>query len=162
MHTQTHTMTLTRVLPASAEQVWAAWNTSEGIRQWWGPAGFTCPLANVDFREGGTTLVCMRAPAEFGGMDMYNTWTYTHIEPHARLEFVNRFSDAEGNSLDPAQMGLPPGIPKEVPHTILFKALGPNQTELSVTEFGYATPEAAELSKSGMVECLDKMEALFT
>ena len=158
---ETHSVQLTRVFNAPVEQVWAAWNTSEGIKQWWGPTGFTCPLANVDFREGGVTLVCMRAPAEFGGMDYYNTWTYTRIVPNERLEYVMRFSDAAGAPVDPAQMGLPPGIPSAVPHTVTFTALGPAQTEVTITEFGYPTPEARDLSASGMVQCLDKMELIF-
>ncbi len=70
---------LTRVFEAPLEEVWRAWVESGMVRQWWGPAGFTCTLAEMDFREGGTSLVGMRAPAEFGGQDLYNTWTYRKI-----------------------------------------------------------------------------------
>lgn len=56
---------------------------------------FTSPLAKMDFREGGVSLVCMRAPKEFGGFDMYNTWTYTKIVPHERIEFTLNFSDKD-------------------------------------------------------------------
>ena len=117
-------MTLTRTFDAPVEQVWKQWSESENVMRWWGPKGFTSSLAKIDFREGGVSLVCMRAPKEFGGFDMYNTWSYKKIVPHERIEFVLNFSDKDGNKLDPAKMGLPPGIPQDVPHVITFKSLG--------------------------------------
>ena len=66
-------LVVTRVFGAPVEQAWKAWVDPEYVMQWWGPEGFTCPVAKMDFREGGTSLVCMRAPKEFGGQDMYNT-----------------------------------------------------------------------------------------
>jgi hypothetical protein len=115
----------------------------------------------MDFREGGTSLVCMRAPAEFGGMDMYNTWTYTKIIPHQSIEFIHHFSDKDGNQIEPTTMGLPPDIPSAVRHLITFKPVGNNKTELSITEYGYSNPDTVAMSKSGMAECIDKMEAIF-
>src|SRR6185503_6079349 len=108
-----------------------AWSDPEYVMQWWGPKGFTSPSAKMDFREGGTSLVCMRAPAEYGGQDMYNTWTYSKIEPLERIEFINKFADAHGAQLDPAQMPTPPGVPSEVPHVITFKRLADTKTEMT-------------------------------
>jgi uncharacterized protein YndB with AHSA1/START domain len=160
----THNVVVTRVFNASPERVWRAWRDSADVKQWWGPAGWTCPLADMDFREGGTSLVCMRAPAEYGGMDMYNTWTYTKIEEPTRLEFINRFTDKDRNAFDPAAMGLS-GVPSEVPHVITFKKVddgsGSDKTEMTVTEYGYASVKARDLSQAGLVECLDKLQGLF-
>jgi len=153
----TKNLTVTRTFDAPVAEVWKHWSNSEKVMKWWGPKGFTSPLAKMDFREGGVSLVCMRAPKEFGGFDMYNTWTYTKIVPNERIEFTLNFSDKDGNKLDPAQMSLPPGIPKEVPHVITFKALGDKKTEMTVNEFGYTTDQAVQTSKSGLEECLDKM-----
>jgi uncharacterized protein YndB with AHSA1/START domain len=61
--TTTYDLVVTRVFDAPLEQ---AWSESEFVKQWWGPICFTCPLANMDFREGGTLLICMCAPKEFG------------------------------------------------------------------------------------------------
>ena len=154
-------MVLTRVFDAPVDQVWKAWSESEQVMRWWGPTGFTCPLAKMNFQEGRISLVCMRAPKEFGGMDMFNTWTYTKIVPMQRIEFILHFSDKDGNKLDPDKIGIPPGVPKEVPHVILFKSLGTNKTEMTVTEFGYASEEAVNMSRSGLEQCLDKMAAIF-
>ena len=63
--------------------------------------------------------------------------------------------------MDPAAIGMPPGIPKDVPHIIIIKDLGNNKTEVSVTEYGYTSAQVVELSRSGMAECLDKMAAIF-
>ena len=157
--TKTHNMAVNRVIDAPVDQVWKAWSDSNYVKQWWGPTGFTCPVAEMDFREGGTSLVCMRAPEEFGGMNMYNTWTYRKIVPMEQIEFIQNFADQNGNQVDPAELGIPPGVPHDVPHVITFKALNGNQTELTVTEFGYTSDQAHDISKVGMEQCLDKMAA---
>ena len=157
--TKTRNMAVNRVIDVPVDQVWKAWSDSNYVKQWWGPTGFTCPLAEMDFREGGTSLVCMRAPEEFGGMDMYNTWTYRKIVPMEQIEFIQNFADQNGNQVDPAELGIPPGVPHEVPHVITFKALNGNQTELTVTESGYTSDQAHDISKVGMEQCLDKMSA---
>lgn len=153
----TKNLSVTRTFDAPVERVWKQWSESENVMRWWGPTGFTSPLAKMDFREGGVSLVCMRAPKEFGGFDMYNTWSYKKIVPHERIEFVLNFSDKDGNKLDPAKMGLPPGIPQDVPHVITFKSLGENKTEMTVNEYGYTTDTAVQTSKAGLDQCLDKM-----
>ena len=102
---------MTRTYDAAVGQVWKAWSEPELVMRWWGPTGFTSPSARMDFRERGTSLVCMRAPRELGGHDTYNTWTYRRIVPLERLEFVQHFADKDGTPLDPAAVGLPPGVP---------------------------------------------------
>src|SRR5919107_1075937 len=100
----------------------------------------------MDFRVGGASLVCMRAPAEYGGQDMYNTWTYMRIDPHERIEFVSNFANKDGAHLDRAELGMPPGVPHDVPHVIIFEAAGDGRTEMTVTEHGYTTEQARDLS----------------
>ena len=155
--TEAQTMVLTRTFNAPLSHVWKAWTESECVKQWWGPQGFHCPVAMMDVREGGTSLVCMRT----NGFDIYNTWTYSKILPQGLLEYVLRFSDQDGNPLDPAAIGLPPGIPKEVPHQVTFKSVG-NKTVVTVTESGYSSEQVAEISKAGMSQCLDKMDVLLS
>ena len=157
----THDMVLTRVFDAPVEAVWRAWTESDLVKRWWGPRGFTAPVADMDVRVGGRSLVCMRAPAEFGGMDIYNTWTYERVDPNQRLDFVQAFVDRTGAIVDPATLGIPPGVPMLVPHSIRFVALGPDRTEVTVTESGYPAAEAVEISRAGMAQCLDKMAEIF-
>jgi uncharacterized protein YndB with AHSA1/START domain len=149
-----HDVVVTRRLEAPPERVWRAWSDPDDVRAWWGPKGFSSPLCRMDFREGGTTLVSMRSDQ---GWEIYNTWTYVSIEPTSRIEFVNRFADADGNAVVPADLGMPPGIPDEVRHVVTITPLGASATELTVHESGYADEQTAAISRAGMEECIDKM-----
>lgn len=152
-------LAVTRVFDAPVEQVWSAWTESEHVRKWWGPSGFTSPVARMDVREGGTSLVAMRSPE---GRDMYNTWRYLEVLPWQRLEFIVNFADSNGDTIDPAALGLPPGIPRDVRHVITFRALDGGRTEMTVNEYGYANDEVVQISKAGLESSLDKMAASFT
>jgi uncharacterized protein YndB with AHSA1/START domain len=149
-----HDMVITRAFDAPVERVWRAWTEPEQVMRWWGPTGFTAPVARMDVREGGTSLVAMRSPQ---GQDFYNTWTYRKVEPGRRLEFVSRFADEAGDQRDPAELGLPAEIPGEVPHTLTFTAVGDGRTELTVTEYGYPSAQIADFSRAGMEQVLDKL-----
>jgi uncharacterized protein YndB with AHSA1/START domain/predicted enzyme related to lactoylglutathione lyase len=155
----THDLAVTRVLDAPVEEAWKAWTEPDYVMRWWGPTGFTSPLAELDVREGGTSLVCMRAPAEYGGQDMYNTWTYRKVVPPERLEFVLDFTDADRALL--ADEAIPPGVPRAVRHVVTLRPAEGGRTELTVQEFGYSTVEARDVSRAGLEQCLDKMVAMF-
>jgi uncharacterized protein YndB with AHSA1/START domain len=159
--TEAFNVIVSRLFDAPVEKVWKAWSIPEYVTRWRGPTGFTSPAAEMDFRVGGASLVCMRAPAEYGGQDMYHTWTYTRIDPHERIEFIQNLADEGGTHHDPAAMGMPPGVPRDVPHVITFKAAGDDTTEMTVTEYGYTIEQARDLSRAGMEQCLDKMAAIF-
>ena len=92
----TRDLIVTRVFTAPIELVWKAWTDSEYVMRWWGPDHFTSPSAKMDFREGGTSLVCMRAPEDFGGQDMYSIWVYQKIVPMKRIEFIQNLADKDG------------------------------------------------------------------
>ena len=156
-------LVVVRVFDTPLREAWEAWTDPGLVMRWWGPTGFTCPVAKMDFREGGTSLVCMRAPKEFmGGQDMYNTWTYEKIVPMKRFVYVLRFSDKNGKTMDPAKHGLPPDMPKEVRNEVAFKELGKKKTEVTVTEYGWTPGQMMEMSKMGLEQCLDNMSAIFS
>jgi len=154
MAQETHDLEVTREFEAPVEAVWNAWSDSEAVKAWWGPQGFTVPVAQMDFREGGTSLVCMRPPQ---GPDLCNSWTYSRIVPHERIAFDLDFVDAEGKSVDPAAIGLPPDIPDVVPHVITFEATAAGSTRMSVLEKGYGSAQTVEMSRMGLEQVLDKM-----
>ena len=155
MTTTTLNMVTTRTINAPIEKVWQAWSQESIVKQWWGPRKFTAPVAKMNFRVDGKSLVCMRSPE---GFDIYNTWTYTEITPLERIAFIHHFSDKDGNPINPSAIGMPPGMPDSVPHLIIMKRIGNNKTAITVTEFGYTSAQVVSLSKAGMDECLDKME----
>jgi uncharacterized protein YndB with AHSA1/START domain len=156
-----HDLVMSRVFDAPVEQVWNAWCDPEQVMRWWGPTGFTSPSAKIDFREGGLSLVCMRAPADFGGQDMYSTWAYTQIVPLERIEYIHNLADKDGHKVDPIDMGMPSDFPQDQRQLITFKSLGVNRTELTVIEYGWTVGQMMEMSRMGMEQCLDKMAAIF-
>ena len=153
---QKRDLVVTRVFDAPVEHVWQAWSDPEYVMQWWGPEGFTSPLAHMDFREGGTSLVCMRSPA-YG--DHYSTWHYEQIVPLQRIEYIHNLSDQDGNPIDPIKLGMPPDFPQNQRHTVTFKNLGNGRTEMTVTEHDWPVGQMMELSQVGLEQCLKKMAA---
>src|SRR5690606_31122101 len=117
----------------------------------------TSPSAEIDFREGGTSLLCMRAPQEFGGQDFYSTWTYTKIMPMERIEYIHNLADKDGHKVDPVAIGMPADFPQDQRQLITFKSLGENKTEATVTEYGWTAGQMMEMSRIGMAQCLNKM-----
>lgn len=146
----------TREFPVPPTEAWRAWQDPDYLKKWWGPTGFSCSIAEVDFRVGGSTLLCMRAPAEYGMPDMYTTWTYLRIEPTSLIEFDHAFTDAVG-----ARVEGPPGVPSRVRHIVCITPVE-SGTSVSITELGYTDEQARNQSQSGLEQCLDKMAELLT
>lgn len=154
MSADTIKMTIQHTFNAPVEKVWNAWAKEESVKRWWGPMGFTCPVAEIDFKEGGVSLVCMRSP---DGFEIYNTWTYTKIVPMKRIDFMNHFTDKSRKKIKASDIGMPPAIPFEVPHEITFKDLGNGKTEVTIVESGYGNAQVVEMSKQGMASVLEKL-----
>ena len=58
-------------------------------------------------------------------------------------------------------MGTLQGVPHDVPHVIVFKAAGDNGTEMTLSEHGYTSEQACDLSRAAMEQHLEKMAAMF-
>jgi uncharacterized protein YndB with AHSA1/START domain len=156
-------LVITRTFDAPLELVWKAWTDPKHVMRWWGPEHFSSPMCKMDFREGGTTLVAMRAPQEMGGGDMFSTWTYTKIAPLQRIEYVQNLADRDGNRIDPSQAGMPPDFPQDVRTVITFKAVG-DRTELTIIEYGMpgADTQMGKFAELGLNQSLDKLAASLT
>lgn len=77
------TLVIERVFDAPVEKVWAAWTEPEQIKNWWGPEGYSAPDIQIDLREGGKYLYCMRGPAGPGGpiVDAWSGGEFKEIVP---------------------------------------------------------------------------------
>jgi uncharacterized protein YndB with AHSA1/START domain len=155
-----HPLVVARELAVPPDVAWTAWSNEALLKQWWGPAGFTCPRADVDLRVGGSTIVTMQAPSEWGGLTFHNRWRHTTVMEPTRIEFVSSFVDADGSPIDPASAGVPPTVPAEVPHLVEFEPLSGGRTRITVTESGYTDEATRAQSQTGQEQCLDKMQAL--
>jgi uncharacterized protein YndB with AHSA1/START domain len=75
-------LVVTRLFPAAPELVFKAWSSAEHVRQWFCPAGYSVPEAEIEFRVGGAFNVCMRSPA---GENHWTRGQFLEIQPHTRL-----------------------------------------------------------------------------
>jgi len=149
-------LVVTRLIDAPVELVWRAWTEPEHVMRWWGPKDYTSPSCQIDFREGGKYLFCMRAPEYQGGKDYYSGGVYTKIVPMQYLEFTQYLTDERGNHVKPAQVGMPEDFPDEVRTVIIFKAVG-SKTEITITEYDWTVGQMAEYSRLGLEQTLDKL-----
>jgi uncharacterized protein YndB with AHSA1/START domain len=85
-------LTITRLFDAPRETVWRAWTDPKHLAAWWGPAGFTNPVCEVDLRVGGALRIVMRAP---DGAEYPMRGIYREIWPPERLVFHNFAVDAD-------------------------------------------------------------------
>ena len=150
----TERMVITRVFDAPRELVWKAWTDPKYVMQWWGPKGFTAPLCEIDFRVGGKFLYCMRTP---DGQEFWNAGEYHEIVLHEKIVSSMYFSDAEGNKIDPAELGIEQEAIEGAYDVITFEDFGNGQTKL--TFVGNETMENAKDSGQleGWNETLDKV-----
>ena len=98
-----------RIFDAPAETIWQMWTDSEHFKKWYGPQGFTIPVAQIDAQVGGKRLVCMSSPD--GSKKMWSTGEHMELTPHTRLVYTESPSDENGNVISPQAMGMPEGFP---------------------------------------------------
>lgn len=135
------TLTLTRELPASPAQVFAAWTTPEAMKQWFAPGDYTVPLAETDPREGGAFKVQMEAPDK--PITHTVTGVYETVIPNEHLKFSWRWEreDAVETRVE----------------AIFDKIEG--GTELQVTHTGFPNAEERDKHMAGWSGCLDNLDA---
>lgn len=77
-------ITLTRVIQASAEAVWKCWTDPAILPAWFGPKAHSCKTKSIDLREGGHWEFDMFGPA---GEVWANRHEITLYERPKRIEF---------------------------------------------------------------------------
>ncbi len=153
-------LVVTRVYDAPVELVWKTWTEPELVKLWWGPDKFTCPVAEINFYEGGISLVAMRAPAVFGGQDSFCTWEYKKIIHLQHIEFIQNLTDKSGNKTNPVALGMPADFPEDIRTVVTFKPLGSDKTEMTVTQYA-DFGQMSTFARMGMEQSLDKLKAIF-
>lgn len=141
--------------------VWELWVDPELVKRWWGPKHFTSPVAKIDFRKGGTSLVSMLAPKEMGGQEYYSIWEYIKIIPLKTIEFIQSLSDEAGNKTDPTKVGMPADFPMEINTVVTFKEVAAGKTEMTVTEYA-DMGTTSNFAQIGLEQSMDKMLAIFS
>lgn len=122
-----------RTLDAPIDLVWQLWTDPEHFKKWYGPQGFSVPVAKIDLRVGGDRLVCMSSPD--GSMNMWTTGRHKEIIPKTRLVYTESPADEHGNVVSPAAMGMPDGYPDETEVTVWLEDLD-GKTKMILTHAG--------------------------
>lgn len=114
--------------------VFEAFSTPEAFAQWWGPVGMPVTIKHFDFRQGGKLHYKM----EGNGQTMWGLFNYGMIVKPDLIEFVNSFSDEDGNI---CKAPFPIEFPMEIFNQL---ALEENNGVTTLTLQGHpinATPE---------------------
>jgi len=122
-----------RIFDAGVDIIWQLWTQPEHFKKWYGPKGFTIPVADMDLRVGGKRLICMASPD--GSMKMWTTGEYMEIVPNKLLVYTESPADENGNIVSPAAMGMPDGYPVTTEVTVLLEDVG-GHTKMVMTHAG--------------------------
>ena len=124
------TLNVNRVFEAPRDRVFRAWTDPRVLEKWWGPPGFSCPLAQVDLRPGGAYRLGMQPPQ---GEVFYLGGTFREVTPPERLVYTWKWeADTEGTG--------------ETLVTVEFKDLGA-RTEVILTHERF--PDAGAVGRHG-------------
>jgi uncharacterized protein YndB with AHSA1/START domain len=142
-----------RTFDAAVGLIWQMWTQPEHFEKWYGPKGFTVPVAEMDVRVGGKRLVCMEMQTPGGSMKMWTTGEFTEVVPNQRLVYTESMSDENGNVVSPSAMGRPDGYPVTTEVTVLLNDLG-GRTKMVMTHAGVPADSGAG---GGWEQAFDKL-----
>jgi uncharacterized protein YndB with AHSA1/START domain len=82
-------LVLSRVLPATRDQIYKAWSTPALIRQWWCPRPWSTPHCEIDLATGGVFKTTMRGP---DGEEVQTAGVFLEVVPRSRIVFTDAFT----------------------------------------------------------------------
>ena len=140
---QNNTVRLHRVLPASPEKLYRAFQEADAIAKWLPPYGFTCTVEKLDAKVGGTHRMSFRNfttgnAHSFGG-------EYLELVPSQRLRYTDRFDD--------------PNLPGAMDVTVTLKAVAVG-TEIHIEQSGIPAAIPVEACYLGWQESLEQLAKL--
>jgi uncharacterized protein YndB with AHSA1/START domain len=142
-----------KTFEAGISLIWQMWTQPEHYKKWYGPKGFTIPVAEMDLRVGGKRLVCMEMQRPDGAMKMWTVGEFKEVSPSTRLVYTESMSDEKGNILSPSMMGMPPGYPEMTEVTVVLEDLG-GRTKMIMTHAGMPASSGAD---GGWNQAFDKL-----
>jgi uncharacterized protein YndB with AHSA1/START domain len=84
-------LAITRLIAAPRDKLYRAWSEPELLKQWFAPLPYTTPVAELDVRVGGATLIVMRSPE---GNELPHRGVYLEVVPNERLVFTDAYTEA--------------------------------------------------------------------
>ena len=144
-----------RIFEAPIEFIWQLWTQPTHFKNWYGPHGFTVPVAEMDVQVGGKRLVCMEMQTPDGSRKMWTTGEYVEVVPTERLVYTESMADEHGNVLSPAAMGMPEGTPETTEVTVLLEDLN-GRTKMVMTHAGVPADSGGA---GGWAQAFEKLAA---
>ena len=140
-----------RTFDAPIALIWQMWTEPEHFKNWYGPKGFTIPVADMDLTIGGKRMICMSSPD--GSMKMWTTGEYKEINPTTRLVYTESMCDENGTLIPPSAMGMPEGYPAVTEVIVALEDLG-GRTKMVMTHAGVPASSGAG---DGWEQAFDKL-----
>lgn len=122
-----------RIFKAPIEQLWKAWSNEELTKQWWGAEGFTCTSAQIDFHEGGKSLLGTRDEA---GKVSWSGRIFKEIIPFKKIVFAEHFADKNGNVISASEADEAGEWPSNCIITVEFSKIHAHQTKMTISHEG--------------------------
>lgn len=140
-------LVITRIFAARPDAVFGAWSDARQMAKWMGPAGFTAPIIESDFRVGGAYQICIQSS---DGQDYWWGGTYLEIVEPERLSFSVETYGWPGES-----------TLFRAPHTrisITFEAAAEGHTRMTFRQSPFPPNVDRTNHENGWLEALDKLE----
>lgn len=134
---------LERTFDTSIDTVWRMWSDPALFSAWYGPKGFSIPVAEMDLRVGGTRKICMEMKTPDRTMTMWFTGVFKEVSAPGRLRYTESMCDPDGNILKPEAMGMPPGTP-DITEVIVDLTERDGKTVMVMTHVGVPAGSAGE------------------
>jgi uncharacterized protein YndB with AHSA1/START domain len=116
---------ITRIFDAPRDLVFDAWTDPEQLARWYAPNGCTILFRRLDARPGGEFHSCIRTPS---GHECWCKGIYREVVIPERIVLTMAVSDANGNAVEPAEVGMDPDWPRETVVTVTFVENGGKTT----------------------------------
>jgi uncharacterized protein YndB with AHSA1/START domain len=146
-------VTIERIFDAPVALIWQMWTRPEHFAAWYGPAGATMPVVEMDVRVGGRRLVCMEVVTPDGPRQMWFTGEYREIVEHRRLVYTESMSNENGEVLAASDVGMPAGHPMTTEIRVDLEDLG-GRTRMTMTHVGIPADSPGAI---GWATAIDKL-----
>jgi uncharacterized protein YndB with AHSA1/START domain len=87
---------LSRTFDAPRAVVFQAWTDPQQVARWWGPAGWSNPVCEIDARPGGRIHIVMRGPEPWGDSPMDGQFREL-VAPERLVFTTTAIPDVNGN-----------------------------------------------------------------
>jgi uncharacterized protein YndB with AHSA1/START domain len=143
-------LVLTRLIDAPREALYRCWTEPRLLTQWFAPAPFTTPSAELDVRAGGANRIVMQSPE---GQAMSNRGVYLEVIPNQKIVFTDAYVSAWEPSPNPFMTVI-----------LTFEDAGAGQTRYTARVLHFTVEGRQQHEQMGFHQgwgqCADQLAAL--